>query len=321
MNDLLTPTEIADLLRVSRAIARSLRKQPQRLSTLDAAIVAEVERVETDVGEQRAQRVATMLTNFREWAGRITLDRIDTALLEGYQRHRLESKSVSTVNAELSAVLSMLRTAGLTVMRPRPKRGRETPGRNLTADELQRFFVACPERHRLLYALMATTGARQAELVPSRRSGHTPLLKEEVDLEAGIIHLRTAKGKLGVSAGQRNLTIAPELIDPLRRQIDVIDGPLVFGPISNGPRDFDKILRRAGIEKQDVRGKVTSHSLRHSYATIQAEAGTDPWMLKTLLGHKRLETTERYSHHAQRAEPPTIEWFPTAEVLEIERSG
>ena len=49
----------------------------------------------------------------------------------------------------------------------------------------------------------------------------------------------------------------------------------------------------------DRRGKLVFHSLRHTFGTRQVMAGTGLMVLRKLMGHRSLSTTERYVHLAE----------------------
>ena len=89
----------------------------------------------------------------------------------------------------------------------------------------------------------------------------------------------------------------------------LLGGPAVAQTASVAPLP-STVLQRGDARawKIDIRGrKLTSHSFRHTYATLMAEAvGSNPFVLKQLLGHAQLSTTDRYCHVA-----------PVAQVIDI----
>jgi integrase/recombinase XerD len=57
-------------------------------------------------------------------------------------------------------------------------------------------------------------------------------------------------------------------------------------------------MKKAGFEQK----KYTSHTLRHSFATHMLDNGSNIHVIKTLLGHSKLETTMVYLHLQQHTQ-------------------
>jgi integrase len=287
-----------------------LKKSPEKSQQLSKAIVDEVQRIQRDVSERQAERVGYALVNFLRWAGDQDLWEIDSDLVERYQVKRLREVSLGTADKEITYLLRLLRLNGHILPKPTPKRGRVTEQRAFTPDELERFFDACPDDLRVLYLTLLATGSRPAELVPSQRSTHVALLKSEVDLQAKRIQLRSAKARGGRRGKVRQLPIPDQLVEPLSRHIEALKGRHVFLPMLNPSRQFDNILKEAGIEKVDELGrKLTNHSFRHTYATMMAEVtGNNPFVLKEILGHRQISTTAGYCHVAAAVPDLPVPW-------------
>jgi integrase len=69
------------------------------------------------------------------------------------------------------------------------------------------------------------------------------------------------------------------------------DNQLVFSPLQKLiNKVFVPWVKAAGITR-----KITFHSLRHTYATLQLAGGTDIYTVSKMLGHTKIMTTQIYA--------------------------
>jgi integrase/recombinase XerD len=117
----------------------------------------------------------------------------------------------------------------------------------------------------------------------------------DIDGKRGVIRVRHGKGDR-----PREAKLAPLLYTWLRDYWAAERPPLPYlfvSPRTGRPPSKATVCRalqlaavQAGITK-----RVTSHVLRHCFATHLLEAGTDVRVLQALLGHRSIQTTARYA--------------------------
>lgn len=151
--------------------------------------------------------------------------------------------------------------------------------------------------------LLALTGCRENEVLSLRW--------DAVDLDRG--YLRLADTKTGKSVRPIGESAAA-LLDALPR---VEGNPFVFpGLKENAHLKEIKRLWYAARHAAKLDG-LRLHDLRHSFASVPATSGESLLVLRSLLGHKRAATTERYAHlsddpvrrAADRASGDIAEWM------------
>jgi len=219
-----------------------------------------------------------------------------------YKRFAKVSKrwSPATVNQALAGIDNLYRSLG--VGRPeitREEMARLAP-RSLDVSE-QRAFLraveACPSaRDRAIAIVFFYTGVRLSELA---------------QLALGDVSVSSRRGSLMVRAGKGDMSreeplncacstaLTDWLIARADRLNDAPAAPDPQGPLwlsrSGGrmtARGIDLVLRRLASDADVV---VSAHTLRHTCVTNLIRSGADVVLVAEIAGHKRLDTTRRYS--------------------------
>lgn len=161
--------------------------------------------------------------------------------------------------------------------------------RVLAAEDIAALFASLRSPYRAVGMVMYGAGLRVSETCA--------LEVTDIDATRGIIHVRRGKG-----AEPRDIPLSPKLLAALREYWRGERPPLPYLFVGRTGRPLTpEAVRKAfkrGRADAGLRGPVTSHMLRHSFATHLLEAGTDIRVIQQLLGHRDLSTTAGYTRVA-----------------------
>ncbi len=227
-------------------------------------------------------------------------DRASAEDLRRYQLHmRSNGASATSMNAAVSALRFFFTVTlgrgdaqvGMTTVRE-PRRLPVV----LSPEEVARLLDAASGlKYRAALSVAYGAGLRASEVVSLKLA--------DIDSERMVIRVEQGKGRK-----DRYAMLSEPLIDLLRawwlaarkRGVMLPGGWLFPGQNPVNPlttrqlrRAFDGAKVAAGIDK-----RVSLHTLRHCFATHLLEQKVDIRVIQVLLGHKKLDTTARYSQVA-----------------------
>jgi integrase/recombinase XerD len=222
--------------------------------------------------------------------------------LRAFQLHLVETAvSPTTINATLTGLGFLFE---VTLERPdalkrtsRVRQPQKLP-RVLSVDEVARLLRGATNlKHRAALSVAYGAGLRASEVVH--------LKVTDIDSERMI--LRVVQGK-----GQRDryAMLSPSLLELLRTWWRhghslgkmrpggwLFPGRNPVNPLST--RQLNHACKSAAAAAE-LDQRISMHTLRHSFATHLLENKVDIRVIQVLLGHRKLETTARYSHVATR---------------------
>ena len=210
----------------------------------------------------------------------------------------------------------------------RPKsRKQKRKVRAMTVEEQQKFLkVIQTERVRYKEQMLISmfTGMRMGEV--------NALTPKDINFKFNFINIdkTVSKGRKGsafvndsakTEKGNRKVPIN-ELVKPVVEEVLVNYEPTEDGMLFHTTvgtlvttnqvnMEFKRLLERFDIRDEGLKGELSLHSLRHTYATRCIEGGMPPKILQNLLGHKDISVTlDTYSD--------VFENFQTENVAKID---
>ena len=180
-----------------------------------------------------------------------------------------------------------------------PRQTRRLPD-TLDVEEVERLLKAASlrgVRDRALLELLYAAGLRVSEAIG--------LDREDCSLDGGVVRV------IGKGDKERLVPIGDEAIDWIGAWVDGARPGLLalhhVAPVRGGPLflgDRGRRLARqqawaavtAAATAAGLAGKVSPHTLRHSFATHLLEGGADLRVVQELLGHASISTTQLYTH-------------------------
>jgi len=203
--------------------------------------------------------------------------------------------------------------------------------RALSVAEVQLLAERLEEPARTVFILAVTTGLRIGELLA--------LQVDDLDLSHGVIKIQrsVSRGEVDVTKTEgsiRQVPIPPVLMEVLtahingaslsaksRRERELANW--LFPSEAGTPLSDRNLINRHiyPVSKKLGIPHFSWHSLRHTFSTLGGNEGTIPTLvMKQLLGHSKLSTTQKYMHELegqQREAMGKIEhliWLPKKKV-------
>lgn len=253
----------------------------------------------TRLGKERS------LKGLVKYLGDYQLDRITPFVIEKYRVERKEKDKVGsiTINVDIATLSHLFTTAikaGILDKNPckevKKFKIAQTRDRVLSIHEIGLLLDSLQGKDRLMTLVSILTGMRLNEVLS--------LKWHDIDLAKGqITFIQSKTGKLIVmplSSCLINELLEYKTNNPGDNLFDdrVLTKAIVTVHSNRLAVSFKRIL-------QDTR--VSFHTLRHTFTSIQGDLGTGANTVRELLGHSDLSMTTRYSHSGMEIKIRAIE--------------
>ena len=227
---------------------------------------------------------------FADWLVTRSVKSITNKEIDQYLHGLKKNKSLSTMKQTVAALKFLF---GEVLKRDIPDslnirfRKEEKVPVVLSEEETARLLGSIRnEKHKTILMTIYSSGLRLGECLE--------LKNRDIDFDRKIITIKQGKGKK-----DRQSVLSSILIQQLQKYLKQYQPKHYLFEGQTGGKysasSVQNIMKRA-VKTAGIKKHATVHTLRHSFATHLLENGTDIRFIQELLGHKRLETTQIYTH-------------------------
>lgn len=252
--------------------------------------------------ENKLRDIETSKTRYRlhvkPYLGNMNILTITSKDIEDIQSKKQKTHAPKTVNHITTLIGTIFNHAidKEDINMDNPKRKVEnlkvnnTRERYLTKSEIKELYkkISSEKTLKLFIQLSLSTGGRLATIMNIR--------KKDVKLDSRTIQLEDFKNESyydGFITNELKETLE-ELLPKLKVN-DFLISEFAADTIQHKLKEVFDELFNEGLESNDARNRVVTHTLRHTFASLLAISGTPIITIQKLMNHKDLRMTLRYA--------------------------
>lgn len=237
----------------------------------------------------------TYFRDFQEYFEGCDIDRITPEEINGYLVFLINEKRISTCqqNQRINAIKfyyeKVLGQPRRCYAVSRAKREKTLPD-VLSKEEVRAILsaVVTDLRFWCMFSVLYSAGLRISELLA--------LKPDDINVSRSLIRVRQGKGRK-----DRFTLLSKPLIKKLTEYRELYKPKVWLFERTPGEQFTESIVSKrlkAAAQDAGITKRIYPHLLRHSFATHLIEQGTDLKIVKELMGHNNIKTTEMYVHIA-----------------------
>jgi integrase len=271
------------------------KDEPNGLSFREFAD-AYLEYVKNTFAAKTLENHARVMNLFADMFGAKDVELISLQDLENFKsKRKAKEVSPSTINIDIRTLKASFewgvqfgKLSGNPLKKAKQVRVDQKAKSHLTDSEIEKLMAVVKEDwFKRLVQFAILTGLRRGELLDLKWS--------DFDENAGTITIQSSEEYRVKGGKTREIPLQEEalnILHSIQRQSDYIFTDIKGLQLDGGAvtKKFKRCVTSAGLSAD-----LNFHSLRHTFATIASTKGVSMHILKKILGHSSVKTTETYT--------------------------